>query len=321
MNESKIQALLDTAWPASTIASTRQLTAAGLDDRVLTAAVRAGLILRPRRGAYVQQTSWRAAKPWIRDALKIQAHYESTGGTSLYSHVSAARLHECDVWGAAPLIHVTTDYANSRTSAGKDVRTHRAILQPADRATLRTRNGREILATSLERTVLDCSRILPLEQAAVIGDHALRKGARMDSLRQQLQYGQKRGSRRAENLLNVLDRRSESAGETRTRLLLHSFGMHQFVPQVQIPTANGVFRADFADPAARILIEFDGEAKYFDYRPTAEALLAERNRENTLVQDGWAVFRINWDLLGRSQELKGRLVAFLARHSGPQERH
>ncbi|CAM3250801.1 hypothetical protein PSET11_01115 [Arthrobacter ulcerisalmonis] len=321
MNESKIQALLDTAWPTSTVASTRQLTAAGLDDRVLTAAVRAGLILRPRRGAYVQQASWRAAKPWIRDALKIQAHYESTGGNSRYSHVSAARLHECDVWGASPLIHVTTDYANSRTSAGKDVRTHRAILQPADRATLRTRDGREILATSLERTVLDCARILPLEQAAVIGDHALRKGARMAGLRHQLQLGQKRGSRRAENLLNVLDSRSESAGETRTRLLLHSFGMHQFVPQVQIPTANGVFRADFADPATRILIEFDGEAKYFDYRPTAEALLAERNRENTLVQDGWAVFRINWDLLGRSPELKGRLLAFLARHSGPQERH
>jgi hypothetical protein len=40
--------------------------------------------------------------------------------------------------------------------------------------------------TSLERTVLDCARILPLEQAAVVGDHALRKGADPDRLRELL---------------------------------------------------------------------------------------------------------------------------------------
>src|SRR6185312_13605003 len=135
-------------------ASTRQLGAAGLEERVLTAAIRSGILLRLRRGAYIRTTDWKVAKPWTRDALKIQAHFLSTGGLSRYSHVSAARLHSCHVWDVGPLVHVTTDYANTRKSSGRDVRTHRMDLQPGDLSTLWGPDGREILTTSIERTVL-----------------------------------------------------------------------------------------------------------------------------------------------------------------------
>ena len=183
MNGDKLRVLLDTRWPAFTVASTQQLGTAGLDERVLTAAVRTGILLRLRRGAYVRSADWKTAEPWTRDCLRVQAHFLSTGGMARYSHVSAARLHHCHVWDVGPLVHVTTNYANSNLSAGKDVRTHRADLQPADLATLWSADGREILTTRLERTVLDCARILPLEQAAVIGDHAVRKGADVERMR------------------------------------------------------------------------------------------------------------------------------------------
>ena len=310
MNSDKIQVLVDARWPAFPVASTRQLAAAGLEERVLTAAVRGGVLLRLRRGAYVRSAYWQGAEPWTKDALQIQAHFESTGGRSRYSHVSAARLHECHVWDVGPQIHVTMDYANSLKSAGNDVRTHRAALAPSELTALWTQDGREILTTSLERTVLDCARILTLEQAAVIGDHALRKGARINSMRQLLvQCPAKRGSRRALDLLDVLDGRSESVGETRTRLLLRSFGMQSFIPQVQIPTRNGLFRADFADPATKIVIEFDGNGKYTDYKPTDEVLLAKRRRENALVDVGWLVLRLEWKHLAQPAELKRRLLA------------
>jgi very-short-patch-repair endonuclease len=313
MNGDKMRALVDARWPALPVASTRQLAAAGLEERVLTAAVRSGVLLRLRRGAYVRSSYWKGVKPWARDTLQIQAHFESTGGLSRYSHVSAARLHECHVWDAGPLVHVTTDYANSLKSAGSDVRTHRLTLDEGELSTLWTMDGREILVTSLERTVLDCARILTLEQAAVIGDHALRKGAGLDRMRRLLDESPvKRGSRRAGVLLDVLDCRSESAGETRTRLLLRSFGMQSFVPQVQIPTRSGLFRADFADAAAKIVIEFDGKGKYTDYKPTDEAILAERRRENALVEAGWLVLRIEWEHLARPAELRRRLLAMRA---------
>lgn len=314
MNGDKIQAVVDARWPNAPVASTRQLDAAGLEERVLTAAVRRGILLRLRRGAYVRSAHWQAAEPWTRDGLQIQAHYESTGGVSRYSHLSAARLHECHVWAASPLVHVTTNYANSLKSAGSDVRTHRAFLASSELATLWTWDGREILTTSLERTVLDCARVLPLEQAAVIGDHALRKGACIESMRQLLdQSASKRGSRRAADLLGVLDGRSESVGETRTRQLLRSFGLLLFVPQFEIPTPIGRFRADFADPGAKVVIEFDGSAKHTDYRPTEEVLLAERRRENALVEEGWQVLRLEWRHLAYPSEVRRRLLAMMDR--------
>jgi very-short-patch-repair endonuclease len=314
MNGDKMRVLLDERWPAFPVASTRQLAAAGLEERVLTAAVRSGIALRLRRGAYVRSAHWQAAEPWTREDLQIQAHFASTGGLSRYSHVSAARLHECRVWDVGPRIHVTTGYANSLRSAGTDVRTHRADLAPWELATLWTPDGREILSTSIERTVLDCARILPLEQAAVIGDHALRKGARIESMRQLLDQSQaRRGSRRAADLLGVLDGRSESVGETRTRLLLRSFGLLMFVPQFEIPTPIGRFRADFADPAARVVIEFDGSGKYIDYKPAEEVLLAERRRENALVDEGWVVLRLEWKHLAYPADVRRRLLAMMDR--------
>lgn len=314
MNGDKIRVLLDGRWPAFPVASTQQLGAAGLDERILTAAVRSGDLLRLRRGAYVRSAYWKGIEPWVRDGLQIQAHFHSTGGRSRYSHMSAARLHGCHVWDVGPQVHVATHYANSPRSSGKDVRTHRLVLEPAELTTLWSTDGREILTTTLERTVLDCARILPLEQAAVIGDHALRKGVRMDNLRQLLEQSPvKRGSRRALDLLDVLDGRSESVGETRTRLLLRSFGLNMFVPQFEIPTPTGQFRADFADPITRIVIEFDGSGKYTDYKPTEEALLAERRRENALIEDGWLVLRLEWKHLARPAEVRQRLLAMTVR--------
>ncbi|WP_457950921.1 hypothetical protein ACTAQI_10615 [Pseudarthrobacter sp. alpha12b] len=315
-----VRALVDGRWPDGAVASTQQLAAAGLDDRVVTAAVMSGAVLRLRRGAYIRSAQWNAIKPWDRDQLRIMAHFESTSGQARYTHVSAARLHGCQVWNAGSLVHVTTQYSNSKASAGRDVRTHRLPLPENECTSLWTPDGRGILATTIERAVLDCARILPLDKAAVIGDHALRKGASMDTMRRLLDEScVARGGRRAAALLDVLDGRSESAGETRTRLLLCSFGLDTFMPQVEIMTIAGLFRADFAEVGTRVIIEFDGAVKYTDFNPTREVLLAERWRENALVEAGWRVFRLQWNHLERPGELRARLVAFLG-YPGTQKR-
>ena len=314
MRREELRLLVEQRWPGVPVASTRQLAAAGLEDRALTSAVRHGVLLRLRRGAYVQASQWNLAKPWERDSLRIQAHYESTGGTACYSHTSAARLHSCQVWNGGELVHVTTQYANSSTSAGSDVLTHRLPVDPAEIRILQLPDGRDIHVTSLERTVVDCARILRPDAAAVIGDAALRKGADHASMFRTLDESPvKRGSRRAAEVLESLDGRAESAGETRTRLLLRSFRIHGFQPQYELPTRSGLFRADFADPERRIIIEFDGKAKYSDYGPTDQVLLAERSRENALGEAGWIFLRVEWKQLDAPVQLRRRLMATLAR--------
>ncbi|MGG6379853.1 type IV toxin-antitoxin system AbiEi family antitoxin domain-containing protein [Paenarthrobacter sp. NEAU-H11] len=64
MKPDKIRELLDERWPEFPVAATQQLSRVGLEDRILTAAVRTGLVIRLRRGAYVRSTYWHGLKPW-----------------------------------------------------------------------------------------------------------------------------------------------------------------------------------------------------------------------------------------------------------------
>ncbi|MFC9350701.1 hypothetical protein [Arthrobacter sp. NPDC057013] len=193
------------------------------------------------------------------------------------------------------------------------MKTHLFALDDSEIGTLQLADGREIYV-SLERTVLDCARLLRLNEAAVIGDHALPNGADLPGMRQMLEQSSiKRGSRRALTLLDALDARSESAGETRTRLLRREVGIDGFEPQYELRTPAGLFRADFADPSRRVIIEFDGQGKYSDFVPTDEVLLAERVRENALTEEGWIFVRLQWPHLASPADVKRRVLAATTR--------
>jgi hypothetical protein len=62
-----------------------------------------------------------------------------------------------------------------------------------------------------------------------------------------------------------------------------------------------------------MVIEFDGSGKYTDYKPTDEVLLAERRRENALIEEGWLMLRLEWKHLTRPGELRRRLAAMMDR--------
>ncbi len=310
-----VKLLIGSGWPETNpVAATEQLRAAGLDDRVLAAAVRTGSLLRLRRGAYIRAVDWTPMKPWEQDKLRVQAHYLTTNAASTYSHVSAARLHDCWVWQGGRKAHVTLPFGTSRSNHGPDVVPHHLALNAADVVLLSIRSGRPIRTTSLARTVLDCARILELPNAVIIGDHALRKGLTMEGLRSALDSDPvKRGSARARRALDALDARSESAGESRTRLLHSGLGIPQPEPQLAISTDAGSFRADFAWKERKLILEFDGKYKYFDFKPTAETIFQERRREKKLMELGRTFIRIEWPDLVRPYELQTRVVAALGR--------
>ncbi|GAB3281654.1 hypothetical protein GCM10027449_22890 [Sinomonas notoginsengisoli] len=313
MESAALRTLVKDRWPASHIATTDALATAGITDRVLTAAVRIRVIHRIRRGAYVPSSVWSAASPWERDLLRIEAHAASRSTPAIYSHMTAARLLGCAVWDVGSQVHVTVSYASSSGSHGSDVAPHRQPLGEEDVVSV-IRNGRRLCLTSAARTIADCARVLDLERAAVIGDSGLRLGVSIADIAAAAERSRiSRGARRVARLLGVIDRRSESAGETRTRLALVAAGIPAPELQFEVVTQEGIFRADFAWPELRVILEFDGAVKYFDYSPTREVLLAERRRENALAAMGWVVVRIHWADLEAPEAIGAKVHAAFAR--------
>jgi very-short-patch-repair endonuclease len=318
MNPQKLNALITAHWPDTPVASTPELLGRGLGDRVLTAGVHSGKLLRLRRGAYVRTADWRRRKPWDQELLRIQAHQcSNSSGQAIYSHVSAARLHGCSAWDGGPHVHVTTPFSPAQASSGADVIAHGGQLDRHEIKETRTPWGSPARVTSLERTVVDCARTLDFEKAVVIADQALRRGADPRIMQDYLDSGRiTRGARRLRRVLAAMDQRSESVGETRTRLLLAKLGIHDAELQLEVETPTGRYRGDFGWSERKVILEFDGRAKYFDYAPTDEVIFEERRREKALKAMGWEVVRIEWDHLSSPWEVEHRLKLALGRRRG-----
>ncbi|PYI69619.1 hypothetical protein CVV68_00450 [Arthrobacter livingstonensis] len=299
------------AWPANTpVATTAQLVGAGLADRVIAAALKHGIVYRLRRGAYVQAEHWRGLKPWDQDKLRLLAHLVTVRGTPTYSHFSAARLHGLFVWHCGPGVHLTAASSVSGTSNPKDVMGHREDLAACDVQSLSLRNGRSVQVTTMEWTVVACARTGGFAEAVIIGDHALYKGARIEVMRGMVDaMPGRRGVRRARGVLRALDGRSESPGETRTRLIIAEMDIPQPELQVKLTAGGRVYRPDFVWEEQKLIVEFDGDYKYFVYRPTAEVILEERKREKRLMEDGWRFVRLEWRDLSNPEDVKRRIQA------------
>lgn len=313
MKPQKLDALIAGNWPDNIIAVTADLAESGLGDRVLTAGVRSGKLIRLRRGVYARAADWRRRSAWEQDMLRIQAHQSGSRVASIYSHLSAARLHGCSPWDGGPLVHVTTPFWPAQASSGEDVSAHGAPLESAEIVELQAPWRRPVKVTSLERTVVDCARTLDFERALVIADQAVRRGADPLLMHDYVDTGKiTRGARRLRRVLDAMDARSESVGETRTRALLSKLGIHGAVLQLEVDTPLGRYRGDFGWPENKVILEFDGRAKYFDYAPTDEVLFQERRREKALQAQGWKVVRIEWDDLSRPWDVDRNLRQALA---------
>ncbi|ALE05303.1 hypothetical protein AL755_07185 [Arthrobacter sp. ERGS1:01] len=309
MDLQKIGVRVAQLWPSGVvIATTAQLDDAGCGDRLLKAAVDMRVLVRIRRGAYVRTEVWDALKPWEQSSFLLMAHILTASGNPVYSHFSAARLHGLDVWNCGDEVHVTSAATPSGMGVAADVVHHHLPLPQGSCGRITSAAGPRVRVTSLERTVVDCARYGGFAQAVAIGDHALRRGANLEVMTDMVSRltGQ-RGVKRARRVLAALNDASESVGESRTRLVLVVMDIPEPVLQLRI-VANGTeYRADFAWPELKLILEFDGQGKYFDFRPTAEALLAERRRETLLMEQGWRFIRVVWDDLARPEALRQRI--------------
>ena len=221
----------------------------------------------------------------------------------MYSHTSAARLHCCQLWHADEYVHVTCRTRTSPLRLGPSTVIHHLPVLPGEVRDFGATEG-----TTLERTAVDCCRILDLEGSLVVMDQVLRLGADRTVLEDyERNMTGHRGVVNLRRALELGDPLSESMGETRTRFLLWSENISMPVSQFPVMTDRGLRRLDFAWPDLKVALEFDGRVKYFGNVPTDEAILDERIRGRRLMEQGWIFVRLDWKDLDDPVGVKRRI--------------
>ena len=217
----------------------------------------------------------RASDPALLAALR-------SGPRALISHETAAAVRG---WGLArrpALVHVTVPHDQARAARHAGIVVHRGPAVP-DVIDL------VLPATDSCRTALDVAGTLRFDAAVVGVDSALRSGlVTLEELGRELR---RRGSwnraSRARAALAAASSLSGSVPESQARLLFTTAGLPRPVEQWEVHLDHRTFRADFAWLAERVLVEIDGYA----FHSSFEAFHQDRQRQNSLVLDGWTVLR------------------------------
>ncbi|RBY82508.1 hypothetical protein DQ238_04275 [Geodermatophilus sp. TF02-6] len=267
----------------------------GWSDDELARHTRSGHLARLRPGAYLLGGPPTAEE--TRHRLLVHATLAGLRRPAAVSHQSAAVLLGLPVWGAGlGRVHVTRRPPAS-SEVGRYLRCHVARLGDDEVVEV---DGLPVTAPT--RTLLDLGRSLPLGAAVVSLDAALFQRLVHPA---ELAAGLAaitgtRGSRAAARAVRFADGRSESVGESRSRVLLHRLGLGPSTLQLPISTSSGVFlgRADFAWEQARVVGEFDGRIEYGRLlRPGQEpgdAVFEEKRREDAVRAEDWGVVRWTW---------------------------
>ena len=205
--------------------------------------------------------------------------------------------------------------ASAASAATTPVSIPQAIAAPRIASAGVTLGVRPIRQPAL--AILGAAMTCGIETGVVAADAALAAGK---TTPQDLQTWLGRLSRhrdvtRTRQAVQLADARSESVGESRTRLLLNAIGF-QPTPQVEIrgPQGRLVGRVDFLLERERIIVEFDGLMKYAD-ATGREALAAEKSREDRLRALGYEFVRLTWADLSRPATVERLMRLAVARSS------
>ena len=209
--------------------------------------VRSGHWVRIASGVFVPRETYDAADDFGRHALRARAMLQVSSPDAALSHVSAAVLHGLRPWKIAlDDVHLTYN----RRSGGK--RTPGRVMHTArlDEAEVVDRCGARVLEVA--RTVVDIAATEPFEESVVLGDRALRQGLTdIALLRSALErMGAHPGRARASRAVGRMDDRSDSVGESRSRLLMLDERLPVPLTQVDVLDAadRWLARVDFLWP-------------------------------------------------------------------------
>ena len=303
---------------------TKQLNERGFSTDEIRRMVGRGELARVRRGAYARRHPG-SADPGDPYDLRTP-HLRLIAGTEAQLHPRAVLSHgsAAAVWGL-PLFPTMVSHVHlTRDRRGGGVRrsvvfVHGSPVRDEDRVLV---DGQVV--TSLARTAVDLARTQAYDRAVALADAACAAGVDPADLAEALeQAGRWYGAPQARRVLDFADPRSESVGESFSRIRLHECGLAPPELQFEVFDADGCLlgRCDFAWPEHKTLGEFDGRIKYGRLRQPgeteADAVHREKLREDALRDHGWQVVRWVWDDLRRPQVIADRLRRAFARGGMP----
>jgi len=288
---------LETTSATLGVFTRKDALSAGYDDRAIRRMVSRGVWHRVRRGAYVPMSLWEQLDEVSRYRRVIRAVVLNAKTTVAVSHISALVELGARFWDL-PLtdVHLTRfDGRAGRREAG--VIQHRGTSYVGD---LTIRNG--LLITSGTRTGLDVASITDMEHALVVLDGLAHEGeTSVEELRQRNESMELWPNTLTNSLLiEQVDGRSGSVGETRVRRFCRKYGLPDPEPQFKI-IQGGVVVAwlDLAWPEHKVWLEFDGKVKYLkpwreDESPS-DVVWREKKREDLVRRlTGWICVRVTW---------------------------
>ena len=147
--------------------------------------------------------------------------------------------------------------------------------------------------TGVRRTLVDCMRMLPLDESLPIVDSALRAGdVTLPGLQAIARSMRGRGRARAMAVAAMATARAENPFESTLRAIASTVpGLHV---QAQAPirvSPTLVLHPDLADPALGIVVE----AESFEWHGKRAALTRDCFRYNAFTVQGWVVVRFSWE--------------------------
>lgn len=306
--------------PATRLILRQDVLRQGGTDHDLRRGERHGELSRVHRGFYAAPDELATLDEVRRHRVSVMAA-AALSPVSVATHASAAALWDLPMYRAdLRRVHFTRPGSTSGRIRASRV-DHAGALPNRDIVVV---DG--VRTSSTARTLVDLARSLARESAVVPADAALHRGqvdrAELDDLLARCRGLPGINSGRA--ALALVDGRSESPGESLTRLALGGLG--SLDSQVTITDAAGRFvgRADFGIRDAVLLVEFDGRQKYLQLRAPGQsiedAVLAEKRREDALRGLGYLVARVVWSDLTDRAALRARITAAISRGRGLHDR-
>jgi very-short-patch-repair endonuclease len=203
--------------------------------------------------------------------------------SAVMSHRSAAQFHGWEQKTLPTVPELTVPKNRHLTlDQRRGVVIHRASLEAADI---------DGPATSVRRTIADCLRFLPEDEALAIADSVLRSRSETSSSLRAFVAGLRGpGSRQATRVAAAANGLSANPFETELRRLATLAGL-DVRPQVPLYAERFIGKPDLVDVEPRIVIEADS----FEWHSSRRALLRDARRYNDFVVAGWLVLRFSWE--------------------------
>ena len=261
--------------------------------RAIRSAVGRGRIDRTGHGRY--------ALPSV-EAHRREAHRR----TAARSHLSAAAAHGWKVKTSPEQPWLTVPRNRKVSAAGQAT----ANVCWADLTADEVAEG----VTTPLRTVLDCARALPFDEALAVADSALRAGvvARADLVDEAARV-RGPGAGRARRVAAAADGRAANPFESCLRAITLQVPGLTFVPQVRLVDVGMYAVVDLADVDARLVLEAEG----FEFHGTREGLYRDCRRYTELTVFGYEVLRFTWeDVMFHPDWVLWAIRAALARRLG-----